>query len=234
MVILRAFLGVFLIVLVSCATTNKVDDVNKAQAHYKLGVSHLSSGSLQPAFVEFQTALQFDPKNKDIYNALGNVYLSLADPQAAKEQFQEAIKLDPKYSDAHNNLCYTYYLLGQWDNAIASCKDALSNPLYVTAEKAYYNLGRIYYRKGDYDNAIKAYNDSLKRLPRLYFAYYGIALSHNAKEQYGKAADAMMKGIKLDPLIRGDIEKAEREFASRTGSADEMKDYRDYIEILKY
>jgi type IV pilus biogenesis/stability protein PilW len=234
MVILRAFLGIFLVVLVSCATTKKVDDVSKAQAHYKLGVSHLSSGNIQPAYVEFQTALQLDPKNKEIYNALGNVYLSLSDLQAAEEQFQKAIKRDPKYSDAHNNLCYTYYLLGQWHRAIASCKDALSNPLYVTAEKAYYNLGRIYYRKGDYDDAIKAYNESLKRMSGLHFAYYGIALSYNAKKQYGKAADFMMKGIKLDPAFRGDIEKAEKEFASRTGSEDEMVDYRDYIEILKY
>jgi Tfp pilus assembly protein PilF len=224
MVILRILLGTSLIVLFSCATTTKVGDVNKAQAHYKLGVSHLSSGNIQPAYVEFQTALQLDPKNKEVYNALGNVYLSLSDPQAAVEQFKKAIKLEPKYSDAHNNLCYTYYLLGQWDMAISSCKDALSNPLYVTAEKAYYNLGRIYYRKGSYDEAIKAYDDSLKRMPGLYLAYYGIALSHNAKKQYGKAADSMMKGI----------EKAEKEFASRTGNADEMRDYRDYIEILKY
>jgi Tfp pilus assembly protein PilF len=225
MVSLRILLGTFLIVLVSCATA-KVGNVNKARAHYKLGVSHLSSGNIQPAYVEFQTALQLDPKNKEIYNALGNVYLSLSDPQAAVKQFQKAIKLDHKYSDAHNNLCYTYYLLGQWDRAIASCKGALSNPLYVTAEKAYYNLGRIYYRKGDYDEAMKAYDDSLKRMPGLYLAYYGIALSHNAKRQYGKAAESMMKGIKLDPSFRGDIEKAEKEFASRMD--------RDYIEILKY
>jgi type IV pilus biogenesis/stability protein PilW len=220
--------------LVSCATTKKVDDVNKAQAHYKLGVSHLSSGNIQSAYVEFQTALQFDPKNKEIYNALGNVYLSLSNQQAAEEQFRNAIKIDPKFSDAHNNLCYTYYLLGQWDRAIASCKDALSNPLYVTAEKAYYNLGRIYYRKGDYDDAIKAYNESLKRMPRLYLAYYGIALSHNAKKQYGMAANAMMQGVELDPSCKGDIEKAENEFASRTGSQDEMRDFRDYLDILKY
>jgi type IV pilus assembly protein PilF len=237
MVALRLLLGTLLVVVCSCATTTSVEDVKKAQAHYKLGVSQLTSGNIQPAFVEFQTALTFDPNNKEIHNALGNVYLRLTDLGAAEEHFQNATRIDPKYSDAHNNLCYVYYRLKQWDKAAASCTKALANPLYATPEKAFYNLGRVHYRNRNYDEAIKAYENALKRMPEMpnrHLLHYGIALCYNAKRDYGSASEAMTQAITLDPAFRGDSEKALAEFSETKGDTAEAEDIRDYIEILKY
>lgn len=233
MTVSRALVVVLTVVLMSCATISE-ENKQKAQAHFKIGVSHLDSGNIQPAYVEFQTALSLDPNNKEIHNALGAVYLRLSDLRAAEEEFQNAVRIDPSYSDAHNNLCYVYYQLRQWDKAIESCKVALENPLYVTPEKAFYNLARAYYRRGNYDGAIKAYDDALKRFPGLYLAYYGLALCYNAKEQYGMAAEALDEGIRLDPVLKGDRERAEEVFQKRKGRGEEPQDIRDLIEILKY
>jgi type IV pilus assembly protein PilF len=233
MLISRLALVVMLVALVSCATTSK-EDMQKAQAHYKLGVSHLNSGKIQPAYVEFQTALSLDPNNKAIHNGLGTVYLQLSDLEAAEEYYQNAVRIDPSFSDAHNNLCYVYYQLRQWGKAIESCKNALKNPLYVTAEKAYYNMARAYYRNKNYDAAIGAYNDAAKRFPGLYLAYYGIALCYNAKGQYGLAAEAMEQGLKFDPQIKGNRDKAEDVFLERKEMGEDEGDIRDYLEILKY
>jgi len=227
---LAAWLALFLL---SCATT-KEEDRQKAQAHYKIGVSHLNSGNIQPAYVEFQMALSLDRENKEIHNALGYVYQQLSDLKAAEEHYQTAVRIDPSYSDAHNNLCYLYYQLRQWDKAIASCGKALQNPIYATPEKAYYNMARAYYRKGSYDEAIKAYSNALKRFPGLYLAHYGLALSYNAKGEYGTAAEAMAEGLKLDPAIKGDRGKAEEVFLKRKARGEETEDIGDYLEILKY
>jgi len=238
MVALRLFLGTLLVVVCSCATTTTgIEDVKKAQAHYKLGVSQLNSGNIQPAFVEFQTALTFDPNNKEVHNALGNVYLRLTDLGAAEEHFRNAARIDPKYSEVHNNLCHVYYRLRQWNKAVASCTKALANPLYATPEKAFYTLGRVHYRNRNYDGAIKAYENALKRMPGMpnrHLPYYGIALCYNAKRDYGGASEAMTQAITLDPAFRGDREKALTEFSETKGDTAEAVDIRDYIEILKY
>ncbi len=228
------FIAVSVLFVLSCATTTRQEDINSARAHYKLGVSHLQRDRLQAAFVEFQTALRYDPDNKEIHNALGTVYLKLQDLGMAVESYGNAISLDPDYSEAHNNLCYAYYRLKKWSRAVESCRDALRNPLYLTAEKAYYNLGRAQYRLGNYDEAIDAYDNALKRMPGLYIAYYGLALSYNARKDYGRAASAIARGVQQDPAFRGDIEKAAREFSRRTGEPEDMKDFRDLVEILNY
>ncbi len=233
MSISRLALVVMLVALISCATT-RGEEKQKALAHYKLGVSHLNTGNIQPAFIEFQTALSLDPTNKEVHNALGTVYLRLSDLSAAEKHYWEAVRIDSSFSEAHNNLCYVYYLLGQWDNAIDSCKKALQNPLYKTPDKAFYNMARAYYRKEYFDASIKAFNDALLRFPGLYPAYYGLALCYNAKGQYGLAAEAMEQGLKLDPQIRGNRDKAEEIFSNRKEMSDSQKDLKDYLEILKY
>lgn len=233
MLIPRLVLVVMLVALVSCATTGK-EERQDAQVHYKLGVSHLQSGNIQPAYVEFQKALSLDPNNKEIHNALGYVYQQLSDEKAAEKHYLKAVRIDPSFSDAHNNLCYLYYQLEQWDKAIESCRAALENPIYATPEKAYYNMARAYYRSKDYDAAIKAFDDATKRMPSLYLAHYGMALCYNAKGQYGMAAEAMEKGLKLDPQIQGNRDRAEDVFLKRKKMGEDERDIRDYLEILKY
>lgn len=220
----------------SCATTN-VQDVQKASAHYKLGVSYLSENNIQSAFIEFQKAYELDPKNKEVLNAIGTIYLlNFEDFPKAIEFFQKAVKVDPGFSEGHNNLGYAYEKIKQYNEAINSYKKALSNLLYRTPEKAYFNLGRAYYRTGRYDEAIDAYKAAAKRMADFYPAYYGLALCYNAKGRYGEASTAITKAIELDPLYKGDREKAiadlkEKKFKAR---GDEEKDFADYLDILKY
>lgn len=222
--------------LLSCASAERV---RNAEAHYKLGNSHLVVGDNQAAFVEFQKALELDPRNAAVHNAIGVVYLNLSDYRKARQYFREAVDLDSSYSDAYNNLCYADYNLKMWQEAVKSCLKALENPLYLTAEKAYYNLGRAYYRMGEYVKAEQAYQSAVKRFPRgdpnLSLAYYGLALIYNARDMYGEAASAMARAVELDPAFRGDIGRAEESFRTQnTRDPDQQKDLRDYLEILKY
>jgi type IV pilus assembly protein PilF len=226
----------FAAALLSCVSAERVKN---AEAHYKLGNSHLVVGDNQAAFVEFQKALELDPRNAAVHNAIGVVYLNLSDYRKARQFFMEAVDLDSSYSEAYNNLCYADYNLMKWQEAVESCMEALENPLYLTAEKAYYNLGRAYYRMGEYEKAEQAYQSAVKRFPRddpnLSLAYYGLALTYNARGMYGEAASAMARAVELDPVFRGDIVRAEDAFRTqKTRDPNQQKDLRDYLEILKY
>lgn len=231
--ILISFLIIF---LCSCATMTE-KDIQMASAHYQLGVSYLHDNNIQPAFVEFQKALELNPHDKEIHNAIGIIYLlKFEDYPKAIHHFQEALKIDDTFSEASNNLGLAYEKMGKFSEAIESYKKAISNPLYRNAAKALTNLGRVYYRLNKYDDAIDAYKEAIKRFSDFHLPYYGLALCYNAKGIYGDAATAISYAITLDPRYKGDRDKAVEDLKEKKLSVrgEEEKDIVDYLEILKY
>jgi Tfp pilus assembly protein PilF len=218
-----------------CATVEK--DRQMARAHYKLGLSHLSIDSYQPAFLEFQKSLKLNPSDKEVLNAVGIVYMKLEDPAKAEESFKKAVRGDDEYSEAHNNLCFLFYDLARYEEAVNSCKKALANPLYHAPEKSYYNLGRIYASKGEYSLSVSSFRDAILRNQSFAPAYYGLSSAYNALRMYGKAGEAISRAIELDPRFKGDRDRAEdffRQESARTDNPREAREFADYIEILHY
>jgi len=225
---------ILLLLLSSCATAGH--DLDKSTAHYQLGLSYVTENKMQLAFVEFHKAVELNSDNKEALNMLGLVYLEFGDFQKAEESFLKAIRVDQCYSEAYSNLGATYGRMGKWSDAISEFKTAAKNPLYTKPEIAYSGLGEAYYRLGRFDDAIDSYREALKRIPDFYHSYYGLALCFNAQERYGDAGAAMMHAIDLDPLFKGDREKAADYFNTKRLEArsEELKDINDYLEILNY
>jgi len=226
-----------LLSVIACATTATHDAAQEAGAHYKIGIAYLNEAKAQQAFVEFQKSYELNPHNKEVLNAIGYVYLMHFDETAkAISFFEKAVAEDPNYSDAYNNLGFAYEKLGRFDTAISYYKKAVSNLLYPTPEKSYISMGNSYYRLGKYEDAISAYKEAIKRAPGLSLTYFRMALCYNALGRYGDASTAMTHAISLDPVYKGDREKALEDFSITALRAprDEEKDLRDYIEIIKY
>ena len=235
----RKLVSLFLIMLlsVSCASTPKEDTLQKAKAHYQLGVSYLNDNNIQPAFVEFQKALELNPDDKETLNAIGVIYLlKLEDNARAVEFLQKALRLDKNYSEAWNNLGVAYERMGKYNEAIDAYKTALLNTFYRNPEKAFINLGRVYYRIRRYDDSIDAYREAIKRVSDFSLPYYGLALSYNAAGKYGNAASALKKALEVDPAYKGDKERAIKDLKERKVllRAEEEKDMDDLLEIMNY
>src|SRR4030065_2554155 len=105
--------------LCSCATAG-LKNIEKANAHYQLGVSYLNEDKVQMAYVEFQKAIELHPNNKDVLNALGLIYLRFDDLPKAKDSFLKAVTIDPNFPVAHHNLGGTYGKFGKWAGAVDS------------------------------------------------------------------------------------------------------------------
>ena len=226
-----------LVILTACATTPSAENAQKATAHYKIGLSYYNESKFQKAFIEFQTALEFNPRDKEVLNAIGVVQLlQFEDFGKAIEYFKKALKVDKDFSEAYNNLGVAYEKIGKIDDAVASYEKAVSNPMYPHPEKAFNNLGRVYYRAGKFDQAIEAYTGALRRLNSFYPSFYGLALCYNAKGFYGDASTALTRAIELDPLFRGNKEKALEDFENKrlVAQGEDAQDLLDYIEILRY
>ncbi len=221
--------------LSSCATAGK-GDIGRANAHYQLGLSFLTENKMQMAFVEFQKALEINPDDKETLNVLGLVYLEFDDLQKAEESFLKVIKVDSNYSEAYNNLGATYGRMGRWSDAINAFKAAIKNPLYKKTELAYNGLGDTYYRLGRIDEAIDSYKEAIKRVQDFNRPFYGLALCYNAEGRYGDAASAIKRAIDLDPIFRGDGDRALEYFNNKRLEAEdeELKNINDYLEILNY
>jgi Tfp pilus assembly protein PilF len=228
---------VSLLFVISCATVATSNTAQKAEAHYKIGVSYLNEKKVQQAFVEFQKAYDLNPKDVKVLNAIGIIYLIYFDDTAKSiDYFEKATKIDPNFSDAYNNLGFAYEKLGQFETAISFYKKALSNVLYPTPEKAFISMGNSFYRLGKYEDAIHSYKEAIKRDPDLSLPYLRMSLCYNSMGRYGEAATAMTQAINLDPYYKGDREKALEDFNVMLLKAIgyEEKDVRDYIEIIKY
>lgn len=216
---------------------NSEDNVQKATSHFQLGVSYLNDNNIQPAFVEFQKALELNQEDKEVLNALGVIYLlKLEDYQKAVEYFKRALAADRSFSEASNNMGLAYEKMGMFKEAVDAYRTALTNPLYRNAEKAFNNLGRAYYRLGRFDDAIDAYKESIKRFSNFHLPYYGLALSYNAKGLREDAQNALRKAIEYDPMFRGDRKMAVKGMSERKLilQGDEEKDLEVLLKIMNY
>ena len=226
-----------LLFLGACATMSSEDKVQKASAHYQLGISYLNDNNIQPAFVEFQKALELNPNDKEVLNGIGVIYLlKLEDYPKAIDYFQRSLTVDKNFSEASNNLGVAYEKLGKYDEAVSSYKAAIANPLYRNTDKAFNNLGRAYYRIKRYDDAIDAYREAIKRNSDFHLPYYGLALCFNALGRYGDAATALKKAVDMYPAYRGNREKAINDMREKKLllKGDEEKDMEDLLEIMNY
>jgi type IV pilus assembly protein PilF len=234
---LKYFFILFAVVISGACATVTENDIKNSQYHYQLGISYLNDNNIQPAFSELQKALKLNPHDKEIHNVLGVIYLSkLEDYPKAIEHFRESLAIDRNYSEAATNLGNTYAHMKKYDEAIESYKMALSNPQYKNAAMALNNLGMVYYRLSKYDEAISAFKEALKRYSDFHTPYYGLALGLNAKGQYDDAALAIQRAIELDPLYKGDTDKAIIDLRNQKlrATGEQEQDITDYLEIINY
>lgn len=227
---------VFLYVLVLWGCGTGARQNKDADFYYKMGLSAFDEGNIQNAFVQFQTAMQMDPYNKDVLNSLGLVYIQLEDYNRAAELFLRAVDRDEGFSDSYNNLGVAYIKMKQWDKAIKALQRALGNPLFQNADKSFFNMGLCYYKAGQYKKAVEAFRDGSLRNPQVPLPYYWLALSYNRSGLYGEASAALAKGLKLDPAYAGDKSKFEEDIRRKLPLSEglEERDYLDYLDILRY
>ncbi|GKS65868.1 hypothetical protein YTPLAS72_31720 [Nitrospira sp.] len=181
--------------LTGCAADKEA--IRKSQGHYQEGVASLP-GDRQQAFVSFQKSVQLNPANKESRYALGHVYALQGKLPLAEEQFRAAIKIDESYSEAHTYLGQVLANQDRWDEAIASYKQALANPLYPTPDLARFHLGRALAHQGDLHGSMEAFEDAASASPpsvppamthlELGQVYYKLGYTTRAREVLKKVA----------------------------------------------
>lgn len=190
---------VFFISLGCASSQPTIEMVQKSQAYYKIGVTYLNDGKVQQAFVEFQKAIELNPRNKDAHWGLGYIYDFHGKYQMALESYKTALAIDPNFSEAHNNLGVVYGRLKRWDDAIIEYKQAIKNPLYSTPQWPYRNMGFALYNKGDILQAVDAYKEALIIQPNFDLARYDLGVAYVALGKVKEAIGEFEQAVKINP-----------------------------------
>ncbi len=250
LVVLTAFMAIF---LVSCATpakSKKERKASKAEAHYRIAEVHFASNELPAALKELDNSTKADPQNHEAYHLMALTFLKMDRSNDALINFKKAIKLKSDFTMAHFNLGYLYLSLERWDDAIIHNKIVLKDIYYGKPELAYNSLGWAYYNKGDYEVAIANYKKALEKNPQYSVVYNNLGLLYEKTSRLEAARKSMENAVKISPshpdfyfnlgkvLIRmKDNESATEAFENTVLYSHEdsemSRSAKEYLELLK-
>jgi len=105
---------------------------NLAVAHGNLGSALLKAGQMDEAKIHLMEALRVNPNDPRLAIARGDLGFILAAQgklAEARRHLEASLALEPKADATHSNLCWVLLQLGNTEEAIAQCREALNlNP----------------------------------------------------------------------------------------------------------
>ena len=169
---------------------------------------------VEPALIDLEQAMRFDPNEGLLYTARGYIRHARADVDRAIVDYSEALRL----SLPRNFVLLTrslrgnaYMAKGEYDRAITDYDEAVriraadpSNESYLGVNLAagdiIANRGLAWLMKGNIDRAAIAFDDSLKKamLPKHPFAFYGRGVVRMRKGDRAGAERDLIKALALD------------------------------------
>jgi type IV pilus assembly protein PilF len=120
----------------------------RARIRMELAIGYFEQGQTNVALDEVKQVLAGDPAFPDALNLRGLIYMRLNDMRQAEDSFRRAAALNPRDSDAQHNLGWLMCQQTRYDEAVATFKKALSNPLYTGQAKTWMAQGLCQARAG--------------------------------------------------------------------------------------
>ncbi len=111
--------------------------------------------------------------------------------------FKSKVEAEPKVAENRVNLGYTYYLKGEYDQALQHLKIAVTiDPKYADA---YYNIGLVYKEQKRYDEALESFSKAAKLAPRDYKHFLQMGVIYNMQGNYQSAITALNRANQEKP-----------------------------------
>lgn len=218
-------------ILLLAACANQAD-IRQADAHYKMGYSYLIDQQIQPAFVEFQKAVELNPKDRDSHYALGHVYFMKEQFDDAEREFRRVIKLKADDAAAWNYLGKVYDEQGKTEQALQAYDRALTFPQYATPDLAHYNKGKVYAKRGQPTDALREFNTALRINPTHALAAFEAGrLYEQDPNGVTQAIAAFEVAVKNAPTFAEAYYHLAKTY-TRAGKAEQARDaYRKVVEL---
>ncbi len=147
----------------------------RVRIYTEVCAGYYARGQYAIALEDLRKAIAIDSSYAPAYNVLALVHAELKEDSLAETNFRRALELSPNYSDAHNNFGLFLCQRGRQKEGLHLFESALTNPLYVTPDKALANAGACSFSTGDIKVSENYFTRALKRSPRQSLAVLGMA-----------------------------------------------------------
>jgi len=167
------------------------------KAFFDLGVQMSEQGKYAEAAVEFNKAIEKDPKQPGILARLGDAYMKMEKYDEALAAYQKSAALDSTDPVLYTNMGVVLGKLGKVaESQEAFKKGASINP--GAAAQNYYNLGVTMFNSNRLEDAINAFKQALAADPGYADAYFQLGICLSGKAETGPAAiEAFQKYVEI-------------------------------------
>jgi tetratricopeptide (TPR) repeat protein len=176
-------------------------DSENAESHKILSRALSVLGRYDLALRELNEAERLMPNSAEIPYNRGRIYSIQDDFHRARAEFEAALRLNPNYMEAHNALGFALEALGDDPAALESYQKAvqLSEQHGAKFEAPYVNLSGYYGRRGEFQTSLDYARKALEFNPNSDLAYYQMAKTYRALEDWPREAEALEKAIAIKP-----------------------------------
>jgi tetratricopeptide (TPR) repeat protein len=134
------------------------DDLN-AREFYQQGLALVRQQRLAEGIAALKKALDDDPRNLLILDAIGAAYSIEGRAAEAERYFSTALQIDPTFAPARKNLAITYFTAGQYDQAGVEFEKLRAGPAEVRSIASLF-LGILAERKREYSRSVELLKES--------------------------------------------------------------------------
>jgi len=139
-------LAVMCLLLNACFVPEKmsrhISDEENANLYLQMGVRYLEMDMLKIAQEKLNIALNFNPENAEVHNALGVMYERFQQNTAAGQHYKKAVEINADDYSIKNNYGRFLCESGKYLEGVRLLKQALALPLNNRKWFAYTNMGR--------------------------------------------------------------------------------------------
>ena len=180
---------------------------DKINEKYDIALSYLNSGEFEKAIAVYN---QIEPKNTEVYQAIGNCYRQLGDFKNAISNYKKSIELSPDDSDAYYALGVAYLesnnqtkakdafkLSVQKDSKNLKSKKMLS---YIEQKEVgkTLDIAYDYFEKKNYAQALKYLNSASETFPNDPKVFFYRGLTKEATGDIEGAVSDFKTTVKID------------------------------------
>lgn len=229
--------------LAACGAGPSLEQVERSEREYQLGVGLWGERNAAAAFEHVLRALELDPDNAEAHHFLGNLFWIVRhDYQRAEHHFHEALRANGVApgpaglpADVRNSLGVLYIHASRYDDAIRVLREAASDLMNREPALSWTNLGWAYHEAGQDEQALEVLGQAVQLAPQMCLAWYRIGQVRAAREEWEPALDALDRALEVENETCNRLQVAWRlrgEVRARLGRRDEaIEDLERCVEL---
>ena len=161
-----------------------------------LGVVFEAQGKSEEALLAYESAIQKNTNNLDVYHNAGILLNKLGRPKEAINKFREVVELDPEDVDARNNIGVILQKLNQHEEALTHLSKAVT--LSPGNASVFFNYANSLKAIGKDDEALEIYNQAVRLDPAFSVAFNNRGNLLESMKRYEDARRSYTRAIELD------------------------------------